>query len=223
MTAQHAQIFVDNGGRERERERERGVCKHMQLHTDMSIYIGIHMCAHIDRHVCVRMYLHDMYRCLHRNPWDLHFYCGHQPRQASVDLVKVDGPLSWGVLFAISPREVLLKWIDRGKRREVKQLLIRGPHGSSSRPMEPSPENLPESKTVGNGIHRDTTERASQKLVCSYKGGFPCITEVGRNPLIPQPCLRECRFRFVLDLIEFTIGGASMLKIAWRVACDCDL
>ena len=42
---------------------------------------------------------------------------------------------------------------------------------------------------VGNGTHFcDTTERASQRRFSSYKGGFPCITEVGRNPLIPQPC-----------------------------------
>ena len=45
-------------------------------------------------------------------------------------------------------------------------------------------------RAVGNGIHFcDTTERASQRLFSSYKGGFPCITEVGRNPLIPQPCM----------------------------------
>ena len=30
---------------------------------------------------------------------------------------------------------------------------------------------------MGNGIHFcDITERASQRLFCSYKGGFPCIT-----------------------------------------------
>ena len=45
-------------------------------------------------------------------------------------------------------------------------------------------------RAVGNGIHFcDTTERASQRLFSSYKGGVPCITEVGRNPLIPQPCI----------------------------------
>ena len=43
-------------------------------------------------------------------------------------------------------------------------------------------------RVVGNDHFCDTTERASQRLFCSYKGGFPCITEVGRNPSIPQPC-----------------------------------
>ena len=42
-------------------------------------------------------------------------------------------------------------------------------------------------QAVGNDHFCDTTERASQRLFSSYKGGFPCITEVGRNPLIPQP------------------------------------
>ena len=40
-------------------------------------------------------------------------------------------------------------------------------------------------RAVGNDHVCDTTERASQRLFSSYKGGFPCITEVGRNPLIP--------------------------------------
>ena len=43
-------------------------------------------------------------------------------------------------------------------------------------------------RAVGNYHFCDTTNKASQRLFCSYKGGFPCITEVGRNPLIPQPC-----------------------------------
>ena len=41
--------------------------------------------------------------------------------------------------------------------------------------------------TTERASQSDTTERASQRLFSSYKGGFPCITEVGRNPLIPQP------------------------------------
>ena len=40
-------------------------------------------------------------------------------------------------------------------------------------------------RAVGNGIHCcDTTERASQKRVSSYSGGFPCITD-GEKPLDP--------------------------------------
>ena len=43
----------------------------------------------------------------------------------------------------------------------------------------------------GNGIHCDITKRAS-RLTSHTKRGFPCITEVGTNPLIPQPWfLRE--------------------------------
>ena len=42
-------------------------------------------------------------------------------------------------------------------------------------------------RAVGNGIHFcDTIERASQRLFSSYTGRFPCITEVGRNPLIQE-------------------------------------
>ena len=41
------------------------------------------------------------------------------------------------------------------------------------------------------GLWGMTTSVIQQKGLpkdsCSYKGGFPCITEVGRNPLIPQP------------------------------------
>ena len=48
---------------------------------------------------------------------------------------------------------------------------------------------------VGNDHFCDTTERASQRLFSSYTGGFPCITEVGRNPLIPQPLDNSARNR----------------------------
>ena len=44
----------------------------------------------------------------------------------------------------------------------------------------------------------DTTERASQRLCFAHKGGFPCITEVGKTPLIPQP--RPCGFPFGFPL-----------------------
>ena len=50
-------------------------------------------------------------------------------------------------------------------------------------------------RAAGNDHFCDTTKRASQRLFCSYKGGFPCITEVGRNfershnPSDPQPPL----------------------------------
>ena len=50
------------------------------------------------------------------------------------------------------------------------------------------PEITLKNRVVGNGIHCDTTKRASQRLPPHTKGRFPCITEVGRNPLIPQPC-----------------------------------
>ena len=40
----------------------------------------------------------------------------------------------------------------------------------------------PGNRAVGNDHFCDTTQRASQK-------GFPCITDEGIDPLIPQPCL----------------------------------
>ena len=42
-------------------------------------------------------------------------------------------------------------------------------------------------RVVGNDHFCDTTKRASQRLPPHIKGRFPCITEVGRNPWIPQP------------------------------------
>ena len=48
------------------------------------------------------------------------------------------------------------------------------------------------SRVVGNDHFCDTTERASQRLFCSYKGAFPCITEVGRKkPLDPTTLFLE--------------------------------
>ena len=45
------------------------------------------------------------------------------------------------------------------------------------------------SRAVGNGIHFcDTTTRASQRLPPPFKRRSPCSTDVGINPLIPQPC-----------------------------------
>ena len=68
-------------------------------------------------------------------------------------------------------------------------------------------------RAVGNGIHCDTTKRASQRLAHT-KRGFPCITEVGINPLIPQPC--EPRTRLVTVDADSTrlgrvVGGLSVI------------
>ena len=47
----------------------------------------------------------------------------------------------------------------------------------------------------GNDHFCDTTKRASQRPTPHIKRGFPCITEVGINPLIPQPCWQGNRIR----------------------------
>ena len=48
-------------------------------------------------------------------------------------------------------------------------------------------------RAVGNGTHFcDTTERASQRLVCSYKGGFPKVSQKwGETPSDPTTLLRK--------------------------------
>ena len=63
---------------------------------------------------------------------------------------------------------------------------------------------------MGNDHFCDTTERASQRLFSSYKGGFPCITEAGRNPLIPQPCFSVSPVGWQLfDSVWLRLRGSS--------------
>ena len=71
-------------------------------------------------------------------------------------------------------------------------------------PGEPVSEDV-SGRAVGND-HCDTTERASQRLFCQLKGGFPCITEVGRNRLIPQPCFQVFAPQKVGGLITILFG-----------------
>ena len=62
-----------------------------------------------------------------------------------------------------------------------------------AKPNNCSQRQTDHNRVVGNDHFCDTTERASQRLFCSYKGGFPCITEVGFSPLIPQPLTKTTR------------------------------
>ena len=69
-----------------------------------------------------------------------------------------------------------------------------------------------EMRAVGNGIHFCDMKRASQRLLCQYQRGFPCITEVGRNPLMPQPCCWKIGgFLWHLGCVSLVVKGPQVL------------